>query len=280
MDLLELTLDIAKRAGDLLRKRALDLGSIDIVARSQDDVTRKIDLEVENLIIDEIKRREIDSIIVCEEHGIVRTSNTNPRYIFVVDPLDGSANFVSNLPFYAVSIAAGRYRGDRTMIRDLQVGVINYVPRNVIYYSDKETKVFKIEGDDIMFREFPHEKPSFVIYVEPRNREMMLEFLREFWITFPDVKVRIFGAASIEMMQSVLGKFTGFIDVRNKLRVVDISAAYVCASVCNAHAVDVSGRDLGERVILELPRSSFVLSRFNDVVDRIVEIFHKVLRKF
>ncbi|NPB01017.1 MAG: inositol monophosphatase [Crenarchaeota archaeon] len=280
MDLLEITLDIARKAGELLRRKALDRDSLDIVAQTQDDVTRRIDLEVENLIIEEIRRREIESIVVCEEHGVVRTSNTYPKYIFVVDPLDGSANFVSNLPFYAVSIAAGVYRGEKTMIRDLEIGVVNYVPRNIIYYSDRNCNMFKIEGDDIMFDKVPHEKPSFVIYVEPRNREIMLSFLREFWEAFPDVKVRIFGAASIEMMQTILGKFTGFIDVRDKLRVVDISAAYVCARVCGASIIDTSGRDLGEKIILELPRSSFVLSRYSDVVERISSIFHKVLRKF
>ncbi len=280
MDLLEITLDIAKKAGELLKRRVLDIESIDIVAKTQDDVTRRIDLEVENLIIEEIRKKNIESIIVCEEHGIVRTCNTSPKYIFVVDPLDGSANFVSNIPFYAISIAAGEYRGEKTRIKDLHVGVVNYVPRDVVYYSDRSSNLSKIEGKDIFFKDFPHEKPSFVIYIEPRNRDVMLEFLKEFWAEFPDVKVRILGAASLEMVQTVLGKFTGFIDVRNKLRVVDISAAYIYAIVNEASAIDISGKDLGEKVILELPRSSFVLSRYRDVVERISNIFSRVLRKF
>ena len=280
MDLLELTLNIAKKVGDYLRRSIPSPESISIVSKSRDDVTRKIDLDIENMIIEELKSRDIDCIVVCEEHGIVKIGNTNPKYIFVVDPLDGSANFVSNLPFYSISIASGLYKGQNMLIRDLEVGVVNYVPREVMYISDSNSNMFKIEGDDIMYTEYPHEKPSFVLYTEPKNRELMLKFLDEFWREFPEVKVRIFGAASIEMMQTLLGKFLGFIDVRDKLRVVDISASYVCAKVLNAHVLDLRGRDIGDRKILELPRLSFILSRDYETTRRLLKIFDRVLRNF
>ncbi len=280
MDLLELTLDIAKKAGDYLRGVFPDSESISIVSKSKDDITRKIDLDIENMIINELKSRDISSIVVCEEHGIVKIGNVNPRYIFVVDPLDGSANFVSNLPFYTISIASGEYLGQNMTISDLKVGIVNYVPRDVIYVADRDTNMFKVYGRDVVYREYPHEKPSFILYIEPRDVDRMLNFLREFWNRFPDLKVRVLGAASLEMMQTILGKFSAFIDLRDKLRVVDISASYVCGKVLNAYALDMDGNDIGNRKILDLPRISFVLSRDLDLVREIVDVLRRVHQKF
>ncbi len=270
MDLLDIVLDIAQGAGEVLRKHRLDMSMLKIVGETRDDVTRKIDVEVENYVISRLRELNVQSILICEEHGIVKIGD-NPKYVFVLDPLDGSANYVSNLPFYSVSIAAGKYSPD-IKLGDLEVGVINYVPHNVMYIADRRNNKFEIRGEDIKFEEFPHEKPTFVLYLEPRDIPKMLKFLEKFWNMFPDLKVRIFGSASIEISQTLLRKFSAFIDIRGKLRVVDIAAAYVMAKVLGAHIVDPEGRDLGIYEIMKLPRFSLVVTYDRELLDKILQV--------
>ncbi len=274
MKLLDLVIDLAQQAGEVLRRHRLDTSMLKIVGETQGDVTRAIDLEVENRIITRLKELDVPCLLVCEEHGLVKIGE-DPKYVIVLDPLDGSANYVSNLPFYSVSIAAGEYRPD-VKLSDLKVSVVNYVPQNVMYISDVSTGTFKIEGQDIKFTEFPHEKPTFVLYLEPRDIEKMLKFLQKFWNKFPDLKVRIFGSASVEITQTLLRKFTAFIDIRGKLRVVDIAGAYVMAKVLNAHMVDLKGRDLGEYKILDLPRFSLVVTYDDAVLRELLNILSEV----
>ncbi len=269
MNLLSLVLDIAQGAGEVLRKYRLDMSMIKIVGETRDDVTRRIDVEVENYVMTRLRELDVPSILVCEEHGIVKIGN-DPKYVFVLDPLDGSANYVSNLPFYSVSIAAGKYSPD-VKLADLEVGVINYVPHNVMYIADRRSGRFEIRGEDVKFDEFPHEKPTFVLYLEPRDVSRMLKFLEKFWNMFPDLKVRIFGSASIEISQTLLRKFSAFIDIRGKLRVVDIAAAYVIAKVLGAHMVDLEGRDLGAYEIMRLPRFSLVVTYDHELLERILQ---------
>jgi len=279
MSLTELLIELAELGGKILRESQLDLNKIAIVAVSRDDVTRRIDLEVEKAILDKLREHKVNCIFIGEEHGVVFLGE-KPEHIVVVDPLDGSANYVSNIPIYAVSIAACRYKGEDTKLGDVIAGVINYVPLGVMYVADVERQRFIIQGRDMQFEKYPHEKPSFVLYIEPRDMQVMLKFLEEFWREFPDLRVRVLGAASIELTETLLNKFLAFIDLRSRLRVVDIAAAYAIARVLGAKMTDHRGVDLGEYKLLELPRLNVVASRSEDVHDKLLNILSRVLRKF
>ncbi|WP_243680250.1 inositol monophosphatase family protein [Vulcanisaeta souniana] len=98
------------------------------------DVSRRIDLEVEDIIIKGVEKEGLNAIISTEERGVVKIGDGEPRYIFVVDPLDGSLNFVLGIPFYSISIAVGRY-SNGFRFSDLSDGVVYYVARDALYYG-------------------------------------------------------------------------------------------------------------------------------------------------
>ncbi len=276
MDVLDLAIELASIGGRILAENILRLDKLRIVARSKDDITRDIDLEIEKTILDTVRRKSLECIFVGEEHGIVRLGSS-PSYVIIVDPLDGSANYVSNMPFYSVSVAICRYRGEKTKLSDVLCGVVNYVSLNTLYVADLESGSFHIRGSDIVFQEYPHEKPTFVLYVEPRDLKAMLRFLEVFWREFPDLRVRVLGAASIELIETMLRKFYAFIDIRSKLRVVDIAAAYAVARSLDAKMTDHRGTDLGEYAVLDLPRFNVVASSIPEAHQHILKILSTVL---
>jgi myo-inositol-1(or 4)-monophosphatase len=102
-DLLEIAREAALRAGDLLRDgRPADLGVADTKS-SPVDVVTEMDIAAEKLITGLISERRPDDGFLGEEGASVEGS-TGIRW--VIDPLDGTVNYLYGLPTWAVSIAA------------------------------------------------------------------------------------------------------------------------------------------------------------------------------
>jgi myo-inositol-1(or 4)-monophosphatase len=98
---LEVAVDAATRAGDLLRSRFGALREISYKGSATNLVT-EMDGEAEALIVESICRRFPDHAILAEEGG-ARQGSTGHRWI--VDPLDGTTNYAHGVPIFAVSIA-------------------------------------------------------------------------------------------------------------------------------------------------------------------------------
>jgi myo-inositol-1(or 4)-monophosphatase len=101
-DLLDLAVRLAERAAALIRDRPDDLGA-DTKATPTDAVT-VTDRASERLIVAGLLDERPDDTVVAEESGI--TAGGTPGVRWYVDPLDGTVNYLYDLPQYAVSIAA------------------------------------------------------------------------------------------------------------------------------------------------------------------------------
>jgi len=92
----------AKRAGDFIREASDDIAALTIEEKSTHDYVSQIDRCAENLIVDLISEQFIDHQIYGEEFG--QQGSANAEYRWVIDPLDGTTNFLRRIPHYAVSI--------------------------------------------------------------------------------------------------------------------------------------------------------------------------------
>jgi myo-inositol-1(or 4)-monophosphatase len=98
----ELAAELALGAGALIRKHRNDHFTIDTKSTPTDVVT-EVDRQVEAYIVGELARRRADDAVLGEEQG-GRGGDSGVRWL--IDPIDGTVNFVLGLPHYAVSIAA------------------------------------------------------------------------------------------------------------------------------------------------------------------------------
>ena len=111
-DLLQKTAVIACRAGDLARARRRTLTSSQVHTKATDtDLVTDVDREVEAFIRSELKKLTPDYGFFGEEGGL---NLTDSPYCWVIDPIDGTTNFVHDLPFYSVSIALRK--GDQGVV--------------------------------------------------------------------------------------------------------------------------------------------------------------------
>ena len=91
----------ARAAGDVIRAGALNRATLNIERKTVNDFVSVIDKGAERVIIDTIAARFPGHAFRAEESGTAGTS----RYTWIIDPLDGTTNFLHGIPYYCVSIA-------------------------------------------------------------------------------------------------------------------------------------------------------------------------------
>ncbi|MCF6239656.1 MAG: inositol monophosphatase [Candidatus Marinimicrobia bacterium] len=92
--------EIAKAAGLLIKKLSANQRTISY--KSARDMVTEVDQASEKYIISEIRKRYPDHNILAEEGG--QSAVSDSEYCWIIDPLDGTTNFVHKFPVYAVSV--------------------------------------------------------------------------------------------------------------------------------------------------------------------------------
>ena len=113
----------ARRAGDIINRAADNIDRLKIRHKAQNDLVSEVDRTAEKAIVESLQKVYPDHAFLCEESGKIAESD----FEWIIDPLDGTTNFLHQLPIYAVSIALS-YK------KQLQVGVI-YDPSRIDLFT-------------------------------------------------------------------------------------------------------------------------------------------------
>lgn len=113
--MLNIAIRAARKAGDIIARHADQIDTLTIHSKSENDFVSEVDQMAEQAIIDIIKKAYPEHAILAEESGL----HQGNEYEWIIDPLDGTTNFLHGFPQFAVSIAL-RHRGklDQAVIYD------------------------------------------------------------------------------------------------------------------------------------------------------------------
>lgn len=100
--MLNIAVKAARRAGSLINRAALE-GGFEVHAKNRNDFVTQVDKAAENAIIDIIRRAYPEHSFLAEESGA--SAGAQPEFLWVIDPLDGTTNYIHGFPQYCVSIA-------------------------------------------------------------------------------------------------------------------------------------------------------------------------------
>ena len=98
--LLNTAVEAACKAGDRTMRYLKRLDELEVRSKSRNEFVTKVDIEAEQTIIEIVRERFPDHAIVGEESGEQGSSDT----VWIIDPLDGTTNFLNGFPMFAVSI--------------------------------------------------------------------------------------------------------------------------------------------------------------------------------
>ena len=99
--MLNIAVKTARRAGSLINRASRNLDIIAVKEKAINDFVTEVDREAEDLIIRDLLKAYPDHSILAEESG----ASGKSEYQWIIDPLDGTTNFLHGFPQFAVSIA-------------------------------------------------------------------------------------------------------------------------------------------------------------------------------
>ncbi|OGA52647.1 MAG: inositol monophosphatase [Betaproteobacteria bacterium RIFCSPLOWO2_12_FULL_62_58] len=198
--MLNIAVKAARRAGSIINRATRNLDIVAVKEKAANDYVSDVDREAEHAIIRTLLEAYPDHSILAEESGAAGKS----EYQWIVDPLDGTTNFLHGFPQYAVSIALS-HRGIVTQ------AVIYDPARNDLftatrgrgaYLNDQRIRVSKriqlkssLIGTGFPFRQFEHIDAYFAML-----RDMMKN----------TAGVRRPGAAALDLAYVAAGRLDGF----------------------------------------------------------------------
>src|SRR2546423_2582941 len=130
--ILNIAVRAARRAGSIINRAALDSGGLRVTSKRAKDFVTQVDHAAEEAIIDIVRKSDPEHGFVAEESGI---ANADAEHVWIIDPLDGTTNFIHGFPQYCVSIGI-RQRGALTH------AVIYDPARNELFTASKGRGAF------------------------------------------------------------------------------------------------------------------------------------------
>ena len=192
--------------------------------------TRRIDQAAEDFLIEYIGTHALCRTLVSEECG-KRENMGGERGTIFLDPVDGTHNALSGIPFYALSIA---YAEEGTV----QQGFVRDLAHHETFTAERGKGAFR-DGQTIrVSRTTLLEESAMSVYGRKFNPAPVL---------FLGQKIRrwrLLGASALELCYVGSGRLDGFIDLRATLRVTDAAAGMLVCEEAGGKVSDLDGRGI------------------------------------
>jgi myo-inositol-1(or 4)-monophosphatase len=142
--MLNIAIKAARTAGAIINRASLDLERIQVNTKAPNDFVTEVDQAAEAAVIDTLLAAYPGHGILAEESGSARGARDS-EYVWIIDPLDGTTNFIHGLPTYAVSIALSfRQQIQQAVVYDPARNDLFYATRGRgAYLNDKRLRVSK-----------------------------------------------------------------------------------------------------------------------------------------
>ena len=130
---LNMMIKASEKASKLLIRDFGEIEKLQVSKKGPNDFVTNADLKTEKIILDELRKAKPNYSIISEENGIEENKDKKNRWI--VDPIDGTVNFLHGIPHFAISIAH--------MSNDEIVSGLTFDPiKNEIFYAEKNNGAF------------------------------------------------------------------------------------------------------------------------------------------
>jgi myo-inositol-1(or 4)-monophosphatase len=221
----------ARAAGELMRRQLLKVDSIPFARKARHDYVSEVDRACEAEIVREIRRYYPDHAFLCEESGASGDSDT----VWVIDPLDGTSNYLHGLPHFGVSIAQQvKGRTEHAVVFDpMREELFTASRGSGAFLNNRRIRVSartELEGA-ILATAFPF-----------RQRDKLKSYARVFQAVFDQVEdFRRAGTACLDLAWVAAGRLDGFFEVG--LKPWDVAAGALIVREAGGVVLDFTGGD-------------------------------------
>src|SRR4030066_1505537 len=204
-DFITIAIKAAKLAGEVILNSIGGLTKEDINQKQASDFVTKVDIESENVIIRTIRESFPPHSILAEES--LKDNKERDGFQWIVDPLDGTTNYIHGYPVFSVSIALA-VKGD------IIAGVILDPLRNELFTAEKGKGAF-LNNNPIGVSDISALKESLIStgfpFRKKKNIDLYLMLFKNLFYKVSDI--RRAGSAAIDLAYLASGRCDGFFEI-------------------------------------------------------------------
>ncbi|MBS1211044.1 MAG: suhB1 [Proteobacteria bacterium] len=228
--ILNIAVKAARRAGTIINRASMDLDKIEVQTKTPNDFVTEVDRAAEQAIIEVIRDAYPEHAILAEESG---DTGAESEFQWIIDPLDGTTNFIHGFPQYAVSIAlAERGIVQQAVVYDPNRNELFTATRGRgAFLNDRRIRVSKriklaesLIGTGFPFKQLTH-------------MDAYLEMFRE--VSSKTAGLRRPGAAALDLAYTACGRTDGFFEIG--LSPWDMAAGVLLVTEAGGLASDFAG---------------------------------------
>lgn len=229
-EILESTQNIAKEVGAFIRKERQHFDVDKVEHKGFNDLVSYVDKEAERMIVEKLSP-------ILPEAGFITEEGTNTTqaevYNWVIDPLDGTTNFIHGIPNFSVSIAL--MENDQVIL-----GVVYEVNRHECFYAQKGGGAF-CNDTRIKVSEAPDLSASLIATGFPYyNFELIDRYLNSMKALMQKTHgLRRLGSAAVDLCYVAAGRTEGFFEYN--LNSYDVAAGAIIVSEAGGTVTDFAG---------------------------------------
>jgi myo-inositol-1(or 4)-monophosphatase len=232
MNDVDIAIEAARRGAAILLKYWEQLGKDDADLKARNDWVSKADRESEDAIMSTIRELSPGDAFLGEESG--RSAGTSERErTWIIDPLDGTSNYLQHFPFWSISIAL-RERGET-------VAALVYEPlRDLFFTAARGSGAFR-NGAPMHISSQEKLEGAFIATGFPfRAQEYVAPYVAIFTDVIRTAKgVRRAGSAALDLAYTAAGIFDGFFEMH--LAPWDVAAGALLVTEAGGVVTDFSG---------------------------------------
>lgn len=233
----------AQKAARTLLRDFNEVEMLQVSVKGPGDFVSQADLKAESTIKTELSKARPGYAFLMEESGASGSDNWNWRW--VVDPLDGTTNFLHGIPHWAISIALQK-RNDKGEI-EIVAGVIYNPVANEMFWAEKGVGAFlnerrlRVSSRRDMYQAVLATGIPFAI--SDRNKqEKFVEILKSL---MPKIAgIRRYGAAALDLAWVAAGRYEGFWEM--DLKPWDVAAGILLVKEAGGYVTDPEGNPLDD----------------------------------
>ncbi len=239
------TCDIAKQTGLYIKNEAHNFKSSDVEVKSMHNFVTYVDKNAEMLLVKELQKLVPEAGFIVEENTIKKEEK---NLLWIIDPLDGTTNFIHGVPCYCISIALMN-KGE------IVIGVIYEINMGECFYAWQGSKAY-LDGKEIHVTEASVLKDSLFAtgfpYYDYKYIDGYMDFFK--FLMLESRGVRRLGSAAVDLAYVACGRFEGFYEY--SLKPWDVAAGSFIVQQAGGKVCDFSGSDnyiFGEEIIAANP---------------------------
>ncbi|OCX51629.1 inositol monophosphatase [Mucilaginibacter sp. PPCGB 2223] len=222
--------ELAKQVGDFIRQERKKFSADAIEYKGTNDLVSYVDKGAEEQIVAGLEKILPEAGFITEEK--TRT-NIGPRYTWIIDPLDGTTNFIHGLPVFSVSIALQEYD-------ELVMGVVYEINQDECFYACKGSPAY-LNGKEIKVSKAPKIADTLLAtgfpYYDFEKQRAYIEMFAELMRSCHGI--RRLGSAAVDLAYTACGRFDAYYEYN--LNSYDMAAGIVIVRQAGGEVVNFSG---------------------------------------